>query len=57
MRTIKCSFWVNVPQSATKDEITAWLKYELGQLHSLSMENPLSDTDIEAQNVMVEMFS
>ena len=57
MRTVKCSFWVNVPQNATKDEITAWLKYELGQLHSLSMDNPMSDPDIEAQNVMVEMFS
>jgi len=32
----------------TDEEFEAWIKYEVGQLGGLSLDNPMSDIDLEA---------
>ena len=44
---IDVSFTIRLSTSATYDEIKAWMKFELGEVASISAHNPLRD-DIEA---------
>ena len=57
MKAAKCTFWVDVPADSKKKDIEDWLKYELHQFGSLDMDNPMSDTEVEAKNIIVDFFS
>lgn len=48
MKTVKAEFSVLVPDEATNKEIEDWLKFHLGATGSLSLDNPMSEKDIEA---------
>jgi hypothetical protein len=56
MKTIKCTFWIDVPNEVSKQDLEDWVKYELHQLGSLSFDNPMSGTEIEAKNIIVDTF-
>ena len=57
MKTVKCTFWVDVPDDVSQKDVEDWLKFELHQFSQIKLCNPLSDTDIEAKNVIVSLFN
>ena len=57
MKTVKCTFWVDVPFDVSKEDIEDWVKFELNQTAQIKLSNPLSDTEIEAKNVIVDLFN
>ena len=57
MKTVKCTFWVDVPFDVSKEDIEDWVKFELNQTAQIKLSNPLSDTEIDAKNVIVDLFN
>lgn len=48
MKTVKVEFEVDVPETATDKEIKDWVSFEIGAVGSLANDNPMADTDLEA---------
>jgi len=53
---LKVSFEVQIPANATQQEAIEWVKYEIGATCSISMDNPLEDSDLMASNVRGVIF-
>jgi len=55
--TISISFDMPLPateETPTPDQIQEWVEYQLGYRGSMSMENPLSDCDLDnADNISI----
>jgi hypothetical protein len=54
MKSIKVTFYCNVPDEVTEQEINEWLAFELNYMGSISENNPLYGTEIEAESVDIE---
>jgi hypothetical protein len=44
---------VEIPCSATQEEVEQWIKFETGYTGSLNLDNPLSDYELETKSVSV----
>lgn len=51
----KVTFRIDVPNDVSDDDILRWLRYELGELGDLSLDNPMSDVDLEAEFGSVQL--
>ena len=47
------SMTVTVPDDVSEADAKAWIEYELGYCYSLKISNPLVDTDMEAESVII----
>ena len=56
MRSVRCCFYVDVPEEATEKEIEAWLRFELHESGGLLLNNPMAEMEIEAKNVSVTLY-
>ena len=53
MSTYTVTFEVTPPVDATSDQVEEWVKFQIGNMGGMSLENPLSDYDLESDNVSV----
>ena len=51
---IRITFDAIVPTDASDEEIAEWLDFELGANECLSLENPLSEHELEAEPFSVD---
>jgi hypothetical protein len=51
--TITAEIMVRIPAEATDEEVRAWLDFNLGCRGALNTDNPLSDYDVEASDVLM----
>jgi hypothetical protein len=53
--TVEVRFNLEVPEEATDEQIHEWLEFELGVTGSISVENPLSSTELMADDLDVDI--
>lgn len=54
MTTYRVTFEITPPVDATAEQVEEWVKFQVGNVGGISLENPLSDHDIEACHVSVD---
>lgn len=49
MKTVKVEFEVKVPNDMTEEQVFEWVSFNIGTNGGCSLQNPLADTDLEAE--------
>ncbi|NLR94944.1 hypothetical protein [Flammeovirga agarivorans] len=48
----KVSFNISPPVPCTEEQFREWIEYNLGAIASISLDNPLSDFELEVTNYL-----
>lgn len=55
MKYVEVSFTAKIPVQATREEVKEWIEFNLHSSGGMSLDNPLSNYDMEADWMSVEI--